>query len=175
MASPRAARTPRVRVLLVGCVKTQLDGPAPAEELFVSPLFRCRRRYAEASGCPWFVLSSRHGVLRPDDVVGPYDLPLARQPVAYRRAWGAGAVRRLDSELGGLAGVTLEVHAGAAHVEPLREPLSAAGAELLTPLRGLTQGQHLAWYASVTSRPPSATAAGGSWGRARARSDAPSE
>lgn len=146
-----------MRVVLVGCVKTQLGGAAPAEELFCSELFRRRRRFAEAARCPWFVLSSRYGLVRPDDVLDPYDLPLGRQPVAYRRAWGERAVERLAFVLGDLAsleGVTLEVHAGAAHVDPLREPLARRGAVLLTPLRGLSQGRHLAWYAATTPSPP---------------------
>jgi hypothetical protein len=142
------------RLLLVGCVKTQLDGPAPAEELFVSELFRRRRRHAEAAGSPWYVLSSRHGLLRPDEVVAPYDLPLGRQPVAYRRAWGAAAVERLAREAGNLRNVVVEVHAGAAHVDPLRAPLARAGAALRTPVAGLTQGQHLAWYAAAGARAP---------------------
>lgn len=68
--------------MLVGCVKTQLPVRAPADELFVSPLFRRRRDFAERSGLPWFVLSSRHGLVRPGQVIEPYDLCLARQPVA---------------------------------------------------------------------------------------------
>ena len=80
---------PAFDLLLVGCVKTQLDHPAPADELFVSPLFRYRREFAERSGRPWFVLSSRHGLVAPGTVVEPYDFPLARQPVAFRRTWAA--------------------------------------------------------------------------------------
>jgi hypothetical protein len=135
-------------VVLVGCVKTQLGHPAPAEELFVSPLFRRRRHYAESSGLPWFVLSSRHGLLRPEDVAEPYDLPLARQPLAFRLAWGERVADQLGAALGPLAGAVFEAHAGAAHVEPLAAALGGRGAIVLAPLRGRTQGGHLAWYAA---------------------------
>lgn len=43
-------------VLLMGCVKTKRDRPAPARELFTSPLFVRRLAYAEAVGRPWFIL-----------------------------------------------------------------------------------------------------------------------
>lgn len=37
-------------VVLVRCVKEMLKYPAPAKDLYVSPLFRRERSYAEASG-----------------------------------------------------------------------------------------------------------------------------
>lgn len=135
-------------------MKTQLDGPAPAEELFCSELFRRRRRFAQGSGCPWFVLSSRYGLLAGDEVVEPYDLPLDRQPVAYRRLWGEGVVAQLETAAGDLRDVVVEVHAGAAHIDPLRVPLERARARILAPLQGLTQGRHLAWYAAAGPFPP---------------------
>lgn len=63
-------------LVLIGCVKSKLGVPAPAEELYVSPLFRKRRAYAESAGTPWFVLSAEHGLLAPSDVVAPYDRAL---------------------------------------------------------------------------------------------------
>lgn len=141
--------------MLVGCVKTQVPAAAPAEELFVSPLFRCRRDFAERSRRPWFVLSSEHGLVRPGQVIEPYDLCLARQPVAHRRAWGRRVVEQLEAEFGGragLAGRNVEVHAGAAHLDPIEALLRESGATVVAPLRGLSLGQHLAWYGAATRR-----------------------
>ena len=134
--------------MLVGCVKTKLPTAAPADELYTSPLFRKRRRYAEATGQPWFILSALHGLVRPDQVLEPYDMYLAGQPVTYRRQWALRVVSDLIAAVGPLEGRTVEVHAGAPHVEPLEPLLSAAGVEVRVPLRGLNQGQHLAWYSS---------------------------
>lgn len=139
-------------LVLVGCVKTQLPVRAPADELFGSPLFRRRREFAERSGLPWFVLSSRHGLVRPEEVIEPYDLCLARQPIAARRAWGRLVIGQLHAVLGNLTGRTLEIHAGAAHIEPIELGLCESGATVVTPLRGLALGQHLAWYSGATGR-----------------------
>lgn len=133
-------------VLLLGCVKTQLDHPAPADELFCSPLFRLRREYAERSGRPWFVVSSRYGLVAPDEVIAPYDFALARQPIAFRRLWGLRVADELAVALGDLARRTFEIHAGAAQAEPLTAALARFDAGTVAPLRGLNQGQHLAWY-----------------------------
>ena len=137
---------PAFDLLLVGCVKTQLDHAAPADELFISPLFRYRREFAERSGRPWFVLSSRYGLLAPETVVEPYDFPLARQPVGYRRQWAARVVGDLASSVGELARRTIEIHAGAAHAEPVTALLHERGASTHWPQRGHNAGQHLAWY-----------------------------
>lgn len=43
----------RGRVGLVGCVKQKLHHPATAADLYVSPLFRGRRRYVERTSSSW--------------------------------------------------------------------------------------------------------------------------
>lgn len=139
-------RDPGFDLLLVGCVKTQLDHPAPADELFASPLFRYRRDFAERSRRPWFILSSRHGLVAPGTVIEPYDVPLARQPVAYRRQWADQIVTDLATITGGLTGMTLEIHAGSAHAEPVIAALQGRGATTRWPQRGHNAGRHLAWY-----------------------------
>ena len=82
-------------VVLVGCVKTKLAHPARAADLYASPLFRGRRNYAEGSGRPWFILSSRWGLLTPEEVVEPYDHYLGDESAGYRQAWGAFVAEQL--------------------------------------------------------------------------------
>jgi hypothetical protein len=137
-------------VLLVGCVKKKRATPARARDLYVSPLWAKRRLYAErmyaAHQTPWFILSAEHALVDPDQVLPPYDLHLARTPIAHRRAWGEQAIDQLADALGSLDGAVVEVHAGAAYVDAIREPLTRRGAILSTPLQGLQQGRQLAWY-----------------------------
>jgi hypothetical protein len=146
-------------VLLLGCVKGKGPRPAPARELYRSDLFRKRRAYAEASARPWFILSAQHGLVHPDDLLAPYDMALEKQSAAYRAGWGREVAAALQRCLGPLSGTTFEVHAGAPYVEAIRGLLEAAGASVVLPLRGLTQGQQLRWYLDTptpkaTRRPP---------------------
>jgi hypothetical protein len=150
--SPPARKEP-VRAVLVGCVKTKLHHPAPAEDLYISPLFRRRRAYAEAAGVPWFILSAKFGLIAPHDVVAPYDMAMAAQSTDYRRVWGQWVAQQLIVVVGPLHTKLFEVHAGAAYVEPLEAALHAHGARLVAPLQGLTQGEHLAWYAAQEAQP----------------------
>jgi hypothetical protein len=145
-------------VLLVGCVKTKLTSPAPAQDLYVSDLFRKRRRYVEERQRPWFILSALHGLVAPEAVLEPYDMALGAQPVAYRQRWGRQIVAALAQQLGDLRGRTFEVHAGAPYVQAIRPTLVDAGARVLTPLAGLTQGQQLSWYLKEQAALPPAPA-----------------
>jgi hypothetical protein len=135
-------------VVLIGCVRTKRTAAAPASELFASPLFEGRRRYAIASGLPWYILSAKFGLLAPDDVIGPYDVYLADQSPGYKKAWGEFVAAQLEQHERGLSGRTIEVHAGAAYVDPLRAPLATRKVMLVTPLAHLRQGEQLAWYKS---------------------------
>lgn len=133
-------------LLLIGCVKVKRDTAAPAAELFRSVLFAGRRRYATTTGLPWYILSAKYGLLAPDDVIGPYDVYLADQSLEYRRAWGEFVIAQLERLEPRLHGRTIEVHAGAAYVDPLRGPLSSRGSEIIVPLAHLGQGEQVAWY-----------------------------
>jgi Family of unknown function (DUF6884)/GIY-YIG catalytic domain len=143
-------------IVLIGCVRTKRSAAAPAADLFDSPLFAGRRRYAISTGKPWYILSAKYGLLAPDDVIGPYDLYLPDQSPGYRRAWGEFVVAQLAQLVPNLQGRVIEVHAGAAYVEPLRRPLVARGASVLTPLTHLGLGEQLAWYARGQSSAPGA-------------------
>lgn len=153
MAPPlTSARRPDI--VLVSCVKSKLSHPAPARDLYTSSLFCKQRSYAEALGVPWFVLSAKHGLVAPENMLEPYELRLSNAPRDYRRGWGARVVQQLQDAAGPLDGKTIEVHAGAAYTDPIRAGLRAAGADLVEPLSGLPLGQRLAWYRPWTEISP---------------------
>src|SRR5258708_10435270 len=98
-------------LILVGCVKTKRQVPSAAADLFASPLFAGRRRYAVTSGRPWYILSAKFGLLAPEDVIGAYDVYLADQDLSYRRAWGEFVVAQLEHHQGSLGVRVIEVDA----------------------------------------------------------------
>jgi hypothetical protein len=145
---PLSSRRPpaEVDVVIVGCVSSKQAGPAPAKDLYVSPLWEKRRRYAESSGRPWVIFSAEHGILEPDQVIDYYDVALKNLPIQTRRSKGEQATDQLEELFGPLRGKTFEIHAGAAYVDALRGPLKRSGASLKTPLNGLSIGYQLQWY-----------------------------
>ena len=124
-----------VRVVLVASSGAHGPAPVPVAALFRSPGFATARAHAEHSGYPWFVLSAKHGLLDPSDVVSPYDVQIDERSASYRTAWGEWVVAQL-SERVQLEGVTVEVHGGVDFAQPLRQPLSRRGASLDLPLPG---------------------------------------
>jgi hypothetical protein len=133
-------------LLLIGCVRRKVGHPAPARDLYISALFRKERDYAIRSGLPWFVLSAKHGLVAPSTVLAPYDLRLSKTSRHYRREWGERVLIQLRENTGPLAGRAIEIHAGAAYIDAIRDLLHADGAVVIEPLQGLTMGQRLAWY-----------------------------
>lgn len=73
-------------VALVACVAGKLEEPAAAEDLYTSVWFRYARAYAIQHADRWFVLSAKHGLVRPDQRIGPYDETLVRMAIAVRRS-----------------------------------------------------------------------------------------
>lgn len=135
------------RIALVGCVKTKLDVPAPAKDLYISPLFRGRRAHVERTCGRWFVLSALHGMLGPDEVIAPYDHTLQRVSARGRRAWTGEVLAQLDQRLETIVGRVIEIHAGAAYAgHGLIEGLEARGATVDWPVAGLALGEQLAFY-----------------------------
>lgn len=140
---------------LVGCVATKRDGPAPAKELYVSPLFTGRRNWVERSCKEWFVLSALHGLVHPDTVVAPYDQALANASLQERQDWAARVLAQVDEILGDVRGAVFEIHAGADYRSfGLVDGLRARGASVEIPIEGLSLGRQLGLYsrASRTSK-----------------------
>lgn len=132
--------------ILIGCVSAKRDAPAPARDLYVSPLFVRRREYAEASGGRWLVFSALYGIVEPDAAIAPYDVSLKNAGFEERRRIGELVATQLEARLGRLAGRTFEIHAGKAYVDALGPALTRRGARLTNPLEGLRIGEQLHWY-----------------------------
>jgi hypothetical protein len=156
---------------LIACGKAKLDRPAPARELYVGNLFRACRAYVESTCDEWAILSAKHGLVLPDQVLAPYEQRLSgraedrlawarRVNEAIRRRWCAsGYVAGQPDEHGGRPvgwaperlDVRFVVLAGADYRVCVEESRANAGWVLPvpcdTPLAGLQLGQQLAWLA----------------------------
>lgn len=141
-----------VRVGLVGCVKMKVDRPTLARDLYVSTLYRGRRAFVEASCDRWFILSAKHGLVSPDEVLEPYEETLNDKPAAAKHEWATTVLGQLESTVS-IPGTVFEIHAGAQYRDfGLVDGLRRRGAAVEIPAEHLGQGEQLAFY----HRPPSA-------------------
>jgi len=131
---------------LVSCSKRKLCRPAPARELY-SPSYVFDRsvRYLERRCDEWWVLSARHGLVHPDEVLEPYDENLSGAPKTVREEWGARVRRALLERYEGRR-IKLVLMAGKSYASFL-EGLEF---EVEEPLRGLGTGHRRRWLSANT-------------------------
>ena len=90
---------------LVSCAARKQPVPAPAKCLYTSALFRKARSHVVGTSLPWFILSAEYGLVRPDEVIAPYDRTLNTMSVADRRRWARRVLMQLESHLEGVTEV----------------------------------------------------------------------
>lgn len=130
-------------LVLVSCSKAKLDHSAPARELYCSLAFRMKRRIIERAGADWLILSAKHGLVEPDAVIAPYDLTLNTMGVAARQLWARDVISSLLERTRGKSRVV--IFAGQTYSQYLTGSLAENGIAISEPLRGLRQGEQLAW------------------------------
>jgi len=131
------------QVTLISCVGKKLDRSAPAKDLYASPWFAKARRYAEAMGGPWFILSAEFGLVQPDRVIPPYDRTLNRMSATDRKIWAARVSTRMTQVMP-VAGRVV-VLAGERYREYLMDYLRSHHAVVDVPMKGMRIGEQLQW------------------------------
>jgi Family of unknown function (DUF6884) len=146
-----------MRVGLVGCVKTKVSHAAQARDLYSSALFRGRRAFVESTCDRWFVLSAKHGLVSPDEVLEPYEETLNGKPTAEKRLWAATVLGELDAVGFDFPALAFEIHAGAEYRDfGLVDGIRSRGASGEIPAAHLSQGEQLAFYARSQEQVPRA-------------------
>lgn len=130
-----------IRVALVSCVKSKQTSAAAACDLYTSQLFRALRGYAEANADVWYILSAEYGLLRPDQVIVPYERTLNAMRKRDRLAWAERVQRQLLQVLPSEAEVILL--AGVRYRQDLVPFLRGHGFSISVPLEGLSFGRQL--------------------------------
>lgn len=131
------------RVYLVACVSQKKDGSDQAQHLYTSPLFQKARAYALRHADRWYILSAKHGLVSPEQVIDPYETTLNRMPVAERRAWAERVSKQLAEVL--TLGDDVVFLAGKHYREGVAEGLECHGHKVEIPMEGLTIGRQLSW------------------------------
>ena len=138
-----SAKSGSVALYLVSCVKTKGPGPAAAKELYRSAWFGKARAYVERAQRPWFILSAKHGLVGPEEVIEPYEKTLKRMPVKDQRQWADQVLRKLAPQLPAAGSICFL--AGEAYRRFLARELERRGHEVIVPMAGLASGKQLAW------------------------------
>ena len=85
------------RIVLISCVKSKLDHPAKASDLYISTLFKYNLAYAkQLKPDAIYILSAKYGLLHLDDRIAPYELTLNTMSVVDRKSWATQVLSKLD-------------------------------------------------------------------------------
>lgn len=85
--------------IIIPCIQEKIWDSQPdlgavvAKDAYTKPVFRAWRSYAEQSGCPWFILSTKYGLIRPDQLIERYNIPISaavRDPALSSRLESQG-------------------------------------------------------------------------------------
>jgi len=134
------------QIILVSCVGKKKKEAAPAAELYTSTWFTLARAYAEQSGHQWFILSAKHGLIPPSQVIKPYEATLKRMTRTNRQEWANQVFASIQSKLEPSAKIV--ILAGLPYREFLTDLLTQAGYTVEIPLANLGIGQQQAWLKS---------------------------
>ncbi len=132
-----------MNVGFVSCSKTKQTGEHAARDLYVSPLFKFAWGYASSHCDQVFILSAKHGVLRPTDPVSDYDVTLNDLSREERARWAREVITKIRRVI--RVGDKLHFYCGKLYREDVILPLRTHH-ECTVPLEGLSFGRQLRWY-----------------------------
>lgn len=135
-------------VCLVACTSRKGDQPAQAEFIYRSPLFSSARNFAEKRADQWFILSAKHGLLSPNDVIDPYNESLMSQSDLQRQAWAEGVYKAFTARVSTAGGRVIFL-AGSAYRSHLTPRFEAEGRKTAAPMSELGIGSQVAWLQKV--------------------------
>jgi hypothetical protein len=130
-------------VCLVSCVGAKGATTTEARDLYQSNWFIKARAYVEGFGSNWFILSAKHGLVRPDDLIARYNQTLNTIGIAERRSWARLVERQMDNQMPDAERIV--VLAGKRYREFLMDYLRRRAGTVQVPMEGLGIGRQLQW------------------------------
>lgn len=72
---------------IVSCCKKKTKTRERARLLYVEPSFQNAVQWAQDNCSSWVILSGKHGVVDPEDMLDPYDVDLRKKTWTQVQAW----------------------------------------------------------------------------------------
>lgn len=138
-----------MKIGLISCVKTKLNYPAPAKDLYISDLFKKSLSFCLANYDKTFILSAKHHVVQLTDILEPYELTLNKMSKQERISWTNEVMKQL-STLTDINNDTFYFHAGLKY----REFLIPLLKNTIIPLESVSFGNQLKFYSNSSTNSP---------------------
>ncbi len=136
------------KVGLISCVSMKQNRVADASELYISPLFKKSKEYATKRLDKFFILSAKHGLLKPTDKIHPYDMTLNTMHKEERIEWAEKVFKKLIKVVSKKDEIVFL--AGENYREFLEKKIRERGNKTACPLYRMSIGEQLQWYSYYT-------------------------
>lgn len=133
-----------MKIALVSCTKLKQDYLCEAQEMYLpSQLFKKARSYIEQNKYDaWFILLAKYGLLKPMDIIEPYNITLNTMKKNEIVEWSYKVYDQLcQIELS-----QVDFYAGEKYRKHLLPLLQNKNIICNIPLKGLSIGQQLQFY-----------------------------
>lgn len=127
-------------IYLISCSKTKLTARTQAKNMYTSELFKTSYNYALLNNGDVFILSAKHGLLEPSDIIDPYDNTMNGKDRDEKVSWSRSVLGTLISKR--IEGAVV-ILAGKNYYQYLKPMLESSGYIVELPLDGLGIGQRL--------------------------------
>lgn len=131
------------KIALVACAKGKLSRPVAARDLYISPLFKKSRRWAEQNCDEWYILSAKYGLVHPFKRLVRYEKTLNSMSSRKKKEWAKNVFRQMKKAGVIKAGVQFVWLAGQSYKENLSSLLKSFAQR--DPMKGLRMGERLRW------------------------------
>lgn len=128
-------------IVFISCCSKKAQGPCPAKDLYISPLFKKSLAYARklTSDDKIFILSAKHKLITLNNEISSYNKTLNTMRIEERKEWAGIVNGQIDGILKKYQTDEIIVLAG----EKYREFLDFKGRTVNVPLKGMRIGQML--------------------------------
>ncbi len=130
-------------IYLVACASKKRTKPGPAEQLYDSALFNKSAQLAQLKADRWHILSAKHGLVSPSQVIEPYNKTLNEMPKSKRLQWAEAVLGDLLRQ--SKPDDTVVFLAGAKYREHIVPQLRRRGYSVNVPMEGMRIGEQLSW------------------------------
>lgn len=132
---------------LITCSKEKRQKKAPAKELYTSARFKYARKLAEEHADQWFILSAKHGLLQPSDLITPYDMCLHELDKTTKHKWCQMVINQLAPHLNKDTQVVYLGEEG--YVQAISLWLEKKNIHIFIPFRYLAEKKRIPWLKQV--------------------------
>jgi hypothetical protein len=126
---------------IIPCTNQKSEEAGPAREVWVGVHFQLTLMYAEEFFDETRIMSFKYGMIRPDDVIEPYDMNIHYEPLAVRVRWKrlvmGHCVQLVEEYKPNVVGLFV----GKADQDWLKKTFTGRGARVIVPWAGLGTGQ----------------------------------